>query len=192
MHNQLFTRPFYDYRQSVLKHIRDEISRAGQATIDDVDGLTVRILQENKLTGLNVDWDSLVVYPEHREEKTYERDILGDTIEHVKPVYKFEVKYSGSRELLYICPSQSRTINHDFDVQDEKIIFEIKGDNQSRLDQIKAGIQANIDNQARELSDLEAGVKETITASIAQRQQELRKHADGLTSFGVPVKDSEG
>lgn len=189
MDDQLFTVPFYHYSQSVYEQIRNEVQRLGTSQLGDMEAVIANLVAKYRLTELNIDWDSLAVLPNHREEESYHRDVFDDEVRTVTPVYTFEVKYSGSPVLFTIQPGTSRMIRLEGDVTDQTLSFEIQDSDKSRLEQIEESVKFNIDNQKNDVGGHNSGVESTARTAVEQRKQELEKHGQGLNAFGVPVKN---
>ena len=135
--------------------------------------------------------DSLRVLPHHREEESYSSDVFGDKQRIVTPVYTFEINYSGSQELFNLSPGQARRIHLKAYVDSDKMSFEVKDSDKSKLEQIKEGLKFNTDNQKAEVASFNEDLEKTIRTSIGQRKQELNEHDAGLEAFGVPIKGKE-
>lgn len=191
MTNQLFTKSFFYYSQDISENIRAEVQRLNAAQLTDPDALVDSIATRYRLTELNIDWDTLAVLPEHREEESYVHDMFGDNVRSVTPVYTFEIKYTGSPVLFTIQPSSSRMMHLEGSVSDQKLSFEIRGSDNSRLNQIKEGIKFNVDNQKNEVGSHNSGVENTARIAVERRKQELNEQDQGRNDFGVPIKSDK-
>jgi len=187
---QLFEVPFFHYSQDVLSNLRSKIQRTGREELVDEDAFVEKMSSSHKLVEVSVDWDSMVALPDHREEESTYRDAFGDTRRVVTPIYTFEVNYSGSSKLLEICPSSSRVVQIEVEVSSDKFTFEIQGDDKGRLEQIKDGIKINVNNLNKELGNFNSQLEAAVRNAVDQRKQELAKHDEGLSAFGVPIKSS--
>lgn len=188
---QLFRIPFYHYGQNVFAQIRERVAKLSDDQLSDEETFINSMVSKHRLAELSIDWDSLVTLPNPREEESFSRDIFGDQQRTVTPVYTFEVKFSGSPVLFTISPSTSRMIHLEAEVEQDKLSFEIKGSDKSRLEQIKGGIQENVGNQKQEVANFNSELEGAVRHAVEQRKQELQKHSDGLNAFGVPVKETE-
>lgn len=191
MENRLFSIPFYHFSQENLKKIREEVQRTNKEQLQDPIPFASSLLSRYTLIKLNIDWDSLKVLPNHREEEIHHRDVFGDEVRTVTPVYSFEVEYSGSPVLFSVQPSQSRVMRFEARVDDGKLLFEIHGSDSQRLNQIKEGVCFNLENQQREVEAYNTELKDVVNEAIDRRNQELKAQDKGLSAFGVPIKSDE-
>lgn len=191
MSDQIFTIPFYHYSQSVFEGIREEIQHERSETLENADEFIKSIISSHQLIQLSIDWDSIKILPNHREEEFHHNDIFGEDVRTVVPIYKFEVKYTGSQILFTIQPGTSRVMHLEADVLDDKISFEVRDSDKGRLEQIKEGIKFNVENQKSEVNSFNNELEVTARTAVERRKQELEKHGQGLNSFGVPIKDTD-
>lgn len=189
MSETLFSMPFFHFSQKVYNEIREYVQRLKPDQLSDSEAIIKSLVEEYNLKELVVDWDTLTVLPNPREEESYIRDAFGDRIRSVTPVYTFEVNFTGSPKLFAIQPGTSRVLRIEAKVAGGTLSFDVHGSDKARFEQIKEGIQFNVSNQKGEVGNHNNGVESTARAAIERRLQELKDHDKGLDMFGVPVKE---
>lgn len=189
---KLFKSTFYGFSQQVFNSVRTTINHASSAELEATDSFVGSLIASKKLKPLNVDWASLVMLPQPREERTMTRDSFFDEdVETVTPVYMFEVQYSGDRRLFDLQPSTSVTVYDEFEIEHAILKFEVRGKDKRKLESIKKGLQENLSHLNSQVDQFNEDLKEVADKAVEARKKVLDDHSEGVNAFDVPIKDTD-
>jgi hypothetical protein len=181
----LFSTPFHAYREDIKQRIGEAVEQASESEITNADDSYLNtLLSEYQLQPLAVNW---------RERKETVRDFAWGEQEVIRQVYTFEVKYSGSRDLLHVQPSTSRLWRFETEVVPDAIRFEIadKGNEQANklaLQSIKENLEFDISHLNNELGIYHSEIAAYAENILRQRKECIESAVQSMGGFGVPVR----
>lgn len=190
----LFSTPFHAYREDIKQRIGEAIDQASESEITSAgDSYLNNLLSEYQLQPLTVNWDDTVHLIGRHERKETVQDFAWGEQEVVRQVYTFEVKYSGSRNLLYVQPSTSRLWRFETEVGADTLRFQIadKGNEQANklaLQSIKENLEFDISHLNSELGLYHSEIATYAESILRQRKQRIESAVQSMGGFGVPIR----
>ena len=190
----LFSTPIYEYQQRSQAAITQVIERVPEDEIKAADDDFIeKLIAPYRFQPLVIEWDSSIALTDRREQKEYVRNYANEEREVIRPIYSFEVSYSGSRELLYIRPSTSKVWKFEPRVSDRTLHFEIsdRGSEQANkqaLQQIKENLEHDVSHLNNELGAFNSDITSHARVMVQRRKERIENAIQGMGGFGVPVR----
>ncbi len=186
---QFFEKFIGDYQMRVAEEARRRVMAMGKSKVED-DAAIEALKKELQFGTVGVEWDNLVALPDYKERQVRQSGPFGIE-ETTVPVYSFELPYRGDSSLLSFHGSSHRLWSFEANVRNDKIQFEIMGADKAKLDSIKNNFSYDLENLLKDVPHTNGAIADAVDRARNERLTQLASNQDGLSAFGVPVKEAE-